>query len=55
MLPIYPAPFLCLIIIASVESLTPTEERRAWKFFALATPPASGETTTISLNGNFFC
>ena len=55
MLAISPAPFLCFMIMAKVVSLTPTEERRAWKFLALATPPASGDTTTMSLRGNFFC
>jgi hypothetical protein len=35
--------------------LTPTEESRAWKFLALVTPPASGETTTISFKGKRFC
>jgi len=55
MLPIFPAPILCLMIIASVVSLTPTDERSPWKFLALVTPPASGEMTTISLKGILFC
>ena len=55
MVPIYPGAFLCLIIIARDVSFTPTEERSAWKFFALVTPPASGETTAISFRGIFFC
>jgi len=55
MLPISPAPFLCFMIMASDVYLTPTEERRAWKFLARVTPPASGDTTTISFSGIFFC
>ena len=43
------------MIIASVVSLTPTEESKAWKFLARATPPASGDMTTKSFKGNFFC
>jgi hypothetical protein len=54
-LPIYPAPFLCLIIIANEVYLTPTEDKRAWKFLARVTPPASGDTTTISFKGMLFC
>jgi hypothetical protein len=53
--PISPAFFLCLMIIANEVYLTPTECKRAWKFLALVTPPASGDTTTISFRGIFFC
>lgn len=53
--PISPGAFLCFIIMANEVCFTPTEERRAWKFLALVTPPASGETTAISLSGIFFC
>jgi hypothetical protein len=55
MLPIYPAAFLCLIIIANELYLTPTDESKLWKFLALETPPASGEMTTTSFNGNLVC
>jgi len=54
-LPIFPAPILCLIIMANVDYLTPTDDSKPKKFLALVTPPASGEITTISLNGNLHC
>lgn len=54
-LPILPAPILCLIIIAKVVSLTPTEDNNPWKFLALVTPPASGDIITISFKGNLLC
>lgn len=54
-LPILPAFTLCFIIIAKLESFTPTESNKFWKFFALVTPPASGETTATSLSGIWFC
>lgn len=53
--PISPAALRCLMIIASEVSFTPTDVSKAWKFLALVTPPASGETTTMSLRGIFFC
>ena len=55
MLPIFPAWTLCLMIIAKVVSLTPKDSKRPWKFFALVTPPASGDTTDTSFNGIWFC
>lgn len=54
-LPIFPAPILCLIIMANVDYLTPTEDSNPKKFFALVTPPASGDITTISFKSNRHC
>ena len=53
--PILPAAALCLMIMASPTSFNPTDESRPWKFFALVTPPASGDTTTMSFKGVLFC
>ena len=55
MLPIFPAPALCFMIIAKLVSLTPTDAIKFWKFFALVTPPASGDITTTSFKGVLFC
>lgn len=54
-LPILPALTLCLIIIAKVDYLIPKESSNAWKFLALVTPPASGDTTATSLKLVFCC
>jgi hypothetical protein len=55
MLPILPALTLCLMIMANVDYLIPNESSKAWKFLALVTPPASGDTIEISFNPVFFC
>lgn len=55
MLPILPAPSRCLIIIAKVTFYIPNALSLFRKFLARPTPPASGDTTTMSFMGNFFC